>query len=73
MVDNYKGYVKEFDIINYTLFVTFFPHLIAGPILHHKEMMSQFKSKWTYAIRYRHIIMGVMIFGVGLFKKNNYC
>lgn len=32
-------------------------------------MMSQFKSKWTYAIRYRHIIMGVMIFGVGLFKK----
>ncbi|EOL9087217.1 MBOAT family protein [Enterobacter hormaechei] len=69
LVDNYKGYVKEFDIINYTLFVTFFPHLIAGPILHHKEMMSQFKSKWTYAIRYRHIIMGVMIFGVGLFKK----
>ncbi|EKS6389383.1 MBOAT family protein [Enterobacter hormaechei] len=69
LVDNYKGYVKEFDIINYTLFVTFFPHLIAGPILHHKEMMSQFKSKWTYAIRYRHIMMGLMIFGIGLFKK----
>jgi len=35
LVDSYKGKVKEFDLINYTLFVTFFPHLIAGPILHH--------------------------------------
>ncbi|EKY3225261.1 MBOAT family protein [Cronobacter dublinensis] len=69
LVDSYKGKVKEFDLVNYTLFVTFFPHLIAGPILHHKEMMSQFRSKWTYFIRYKNILMGLMIFGIGLFKK----
>ncbi|EPN1614189.1 MBOAT family O-acyltransferase [Cronobacter turicensis] len=69
LVDSYKGKVKEFDIINYTLFVTFFPHLIAGPILHHKEMMDQFRSKWTFFIRYKNILMGMMIFGIGLFKK----
>jgi D-alanyl-lipoteichoic acid acyltransferase DltB (MBOAT superfamily) len=69
LVDSYKGYAKEYDIINYALFVTFFPHLIAGPILHHKEMMTQFKSLWTVPIRYRNIMMGLMIFGIGLFKK----
>ncbi|RKQ38344.1 MBOAT family protein [Enterobacter sp. R1(2018)] len=69
LVDSYKGYAKEYDIVNYALFVTFFPHLIAGPILHHKEMMSQFKSLWTVPIRYRNIMMGLMIFGIGLFKK----
>ncbi|MDT3536094.1 MBOAT family protein [Cronobacter malonaticus] len=69
LVDSYKGKVKEFDIINYTLFVTFFPHLIAGPILHHREMMGQFRSRWTFFIRYKNILMGMMIFGIGLFKK----
>lgn len=69
LVDSYKGYAKEYDIINYALFVTFFPHLIAGPILHHKEMMTQFKSLWTVPIRYRNVMMGLMIFGIGLFKK----
>lgn len=69
LVDSYKGKVKEFDVINYALFVTFFPHLIAGPILHHKEMMNQFRSKWTFFIRYKNILMGMMIFGIGLFKK----
>ena len=69
LVDSYGGKAKEYDIINYALFVTFFPHLIAGPILHHEDMMSQFKSKWTLAIRYRNILTGLFIFSVGLFKK----
>lgn len=69
LVDSYKGLAKEYDFVNYALFVTFFPHLIAGPILHHKEMMSQFKSKWTLSIRYRNIFMGLFIFSIGLFKK----
>ena len=42
LVDSYKGDTKEYDLVNYGLFVTFFPHLLAGPILHHKEMMPQF-------------------------------
>jgi len=43
LVDSYRGEAKEYNFLNYVLFVTFFPHLIAGPILHHREMMSQFE------------------------------
>ncbi|MES0240572.1 MBOAT family protein [Citrobacter cronae] len=70
LVDSYYGKAKEYDLVNYALFVTFFPHLIAGPILHHKEMMSQFKSLSTVPMRYKNILMGLMIFGIGLFKKS---
>ena len=69
LVDSYRGEAGEYDFLNYALFVTFFPHLIAGPILHHREMMSQFKSRWTLAIRYRNIALGLFIFSIGLFKK----
>ena len=69
LIDSYRGEAKEYDFLNYALFVTFFPHLIAGPILHHREMMSQFKSRWTLAIRYRNIALGLFIFSIGLFKK----
>lgn len=69
MVDSYRGEAKEYNFLNYMLFVTFFPHLIAGPILHHREMMSQFESRWTLAVRYRNIVMGLFIFSIGLFKK----
>jgi len=69
LVDCYRGRVKEADPLNYTLFVTFFPHLIAGPILHHSEMMPQFASRWTMRPRYRNILFGLCLFGLGLFKK----
>jgi D-alanyl-lipoteichoic acid acyltransferase DltB (MBOAT superfamily) len=69
LVDSYRGEAKEYDFLNYALFVTFFPHLIAGPILHHGEMMSQFKSRWTLVMRYRNIALGLFIFSIGLFKK----
>lgn len=69
LVDSYRGEAKEYNFINYALFVTFFPHLIAGPILHHREMMPQFESRWTLAIRYRYIFLGLFIFSLGLFKK----
>lgn len=69
LVDSYRGEAKEYDFLNYTLFVTFFPHLIAGPILHHREMMTQFESRWTLAVRYRNILLGLFIFSIGLFKK----
>lgn len=69
LVDSYKGETKETDFLNYAVFVTFFPQLIAGPIVHHKEMMPQFASKWNWARNYRNIAMGVFIFSLGLFKK----
>ena len=48
LVDAYSGEVREYNFIHYSLFVTYFPHLIAGPILHHKEMMPQFARSETY-------------------------
>ncbi|MDY0194460.1 MAG: MBOAT family protein [Sulfurovaceae bacterium] len=69
LVDAYRGEVKEMDYLNYTLFVTFFPHLLAGPILHHKEMMPQFDSVKSKIINYRNISAGLFLFSIGLFKK----
>ena len=69
LVDSYKGETKEYDFLNYALFVTFFPQLIAGPIVHHKEMMPQFASKWNLVKKYKNIALGLFIFSLGLFKK----
>ncbi len=69
LVDSYKGYTKENDFVNYSLFITFFPQLIAGPIVHHKEMMPQFASKFSYIKNYKNIALGLFIFSIGLFKK----
>jgi len=69
LVDSYRGQTSEYDFLNYALFVTFFPQLIAGPIVHHAEMMPQFASKWNLIKRYRNISLGLFIFSVGLFKK----
>jgi D-alanyl-lipoteichoic acid acyltransferase DltB (MBOAT superfamily) len=69
LVDAYRDEIKEMDYLNYTLFVTFFPHLLAGPILHHKEMMPQFDAIKNKVINYRNISAGLFLFSVGLFKK----
>ncbi|MGI6723276.1 MAG: MBOAT family O-acyltransferase [Arcobacteraceae bacterium] len=69
LVDAYKNEAKEYNLVNYMLFVTYFPHLLAGPILHHKEMMPQFASKYNYVKNYRNIALGLFIFSIGLFKK----
>ena len=69
LVDSYRGETREYDFLNYALFVTFFPQLIAGPIVHHAEMMPQFASKWNTIKKYRHIATGLFIFSLGLFKK----
>ncbi len=69
LIDSYRGEAAEYDLLSYALFITFFPHLIAGPIIHHREMMPQFASRWGMIIRYRNILRGLFIFGIGLFKK----
>ncbi|WP_235048821.1 MBOAT family O-acyltransferase [Methylomonas sp. MK1] len=69
LVDAYKSYARELNIIHYGLFVTYFPHLIAGPVLHHKEMMPQFKNTETYRPKSINFAVGLTIFIIGLFKK----
>ena len=69
LVDSYRGETAEYDFLNYALFVTFFPQLIAGPIVHHAEMMPQFASRWNLVKNYKNIATGLFIFSIGLFKK----
>ena len=69
LVDAYGGLVIERSLLNYSLFVTFFPHLLAGPILHHKEMMPQFDAVRNKVLNYRNLSCGMFLFVVGLFKK----
>ena len=69
IVDSYRGETKEYDFLNYALFVTFFPQLIAGPIVHHKEMMPQFANIRNKTKNYKNIATGLFIFSIGLFKK----
>ncbi|MEA3492540.1 MAG: MBOAT family protein [Campylobacterota bacterium] len=69
LVDSYRGETKEYDFLNYANFVTFFPQLIAGPIVHHAEMMPQFAKSKNKIKNYRNIAMGLFIFFIGLFKK----
>ncbi len=69
LVDTYQGKVKEYNFIHYLLFVTYFPHLIAGPVLHHKQMMPQFNAAATYRISLENIAIGLTFFTIGLAKK----
>jgi D-alanyl-lipoteichoic acid acyltransferase DltB (MBOAT superfamily) len=69
LVDVYRGEVREYRIVDYFLFVTYFPHLIAGPIIHHKEMMPQFMKPAAEQINARNFMAGLVLFTIGLAKK----
>ncbi|OGT25452.1 MAG: hypothetical protein A3I77_03945 [Gammaproteobacteria bacterium RIFCSPLOWO2_02_FULL_42_14] len=69
LVDSYRGLVQKYHLLNYALFVTYYPHLIAGPIIHHKEVMPQFTKSSTFSFSYRNFSIGIILFSIGLFKK----
>ncbi len=69
LVDSYQGQTAEYDFLNYCLFVTFFPQLIAGPIVHHGEVMPQFERIRNVFVDYRRLALGLFVFALGLFKK----
>ena len=69
LVDSYKKEMKSYGFLNYAVFVTFFPQLIAGPIVHHSEMMPQFAQLKNKVKNYYNIALGLFIFSIGLFKK----
>jgi alginate O-acetyltransferase complex protein AlgI len=69
LVDTYKGETRESNFLHYCLFVTFFPQLIAGPIVHHKEMLPQFAKDIIYKLNYKNLAVGIAIFTIGIFKK----
>lgn len=69
LVDVRQGQAPETDFPRYCLFVVFFPQLIAGPIVHHREMLPQFAEDRTFAPRAENLAIGTTIFAIGLFKK----
>jgi len=69
LVDAWRGNVARYALPHYALFVTYFPHLIAGPILHHRDMIPQFESRRSKRPDPHLILCGLIIFAIGLFKK----
>lgn len=69
LVDTYKSDSKAYSLVDYSLFVTFFPQLIAGPIVHHSEMMPQFTSLKGKSNYIDLAAKGIFIFSIGLAKK----
>jgi alginate O-acetyltransferase complex protein AlgI len=69
LADSYKGLVKDFDLIYYGAFVTFFPQLISGPISHHKEIMPQMLDAERARVNPDNVAKGIFVFNMGLAKK----
>jgi len=68
LVDVYRDPAR-YGAVPYALFVSYFPHLIAGPILHHREMMPQFAAPSSFRFEWANLAAGLTIFAIGLFKK----
>jgi len=69
LADVAKGKVQERSFLAYVLFVTYFPHLVAGPVLHHAEMMPQFANQDNLRFHAGNFSLGITFFAFGLFKK----
>ena len=69
LIDTYLGKAKEHNFLQYCLFVTFFPQLIAGPIVHHQMMAPQFAKGVLRSLKLENLTVGFTTFIIGLFKK----
>lgn len=68
LADAYSGKVNGYRFRDYALFVLFFPQLIAGPIVHHSDILPQFKKRSEGKINI-NVLIGISCFSIGLFKK----
>lgn len=69
LVDSYRGQTKGYRFDEYALFVSFFPQLIAGPIVLHNEIIPQFRNSSKWRLCLANLSRGLYIFSLGLFKK----
>ncbi len=69
IVDRYRGKAKHYDLLNYSAFVTFFPQLVAGPIVLYDEVMPQFEDLKKREFNTETFTKGLWIFSIGLGKK----
>ncbi len=68
LVDCYKGYVNDFNLGRFSFSISFYPHLIAGPILHYSDVMPQLRGRIAFDAR--QFSQGLFLFAAGLFKKS---
>lgn len=69
IVDTYRGEIPGYSFVHYACFVTYFPQLIAGPIVTHDELVPQFLDKSKKKIDFDNMAKGIYIFTLGLSKK----
>ena len=69
LVDSYTGDTSRYKFQEFALFAVFFPQLIAGPIVHHTEMLAQFAKPEAFRVRWLNLSIGLTVFSIGLFKK----
>jgi alginate O-acetyltransferase complex protein AlgI len=69
LVDSYKNFFKKNDLVNYSLFVTYFPHLIAGPIINFKSVYPQLTNSSKFSLSWNSTSLAIVLFSIGLFKK----
>lgn len=69
IVDCYRGETKEYNVLDYLLFITFFPQLIVGPIVHHKDIVPQFASEQQGKFNAENFMFALFTFSIGCAKK----
>ncbi len=69
LVDAHDGLAEEAGFWDYALFISFFPQLVAGPIVHHREVLTQFRKEETFRPNLELIAVGLTVFVIGLAKK----
>lgn len=69
LIDSYRGETKDYGFLEYAAFVSFFPQLVAGPIVLHHEIIPQFRDEKRWRFDHDSFAHGLYIFAIGLFKK----
>ncbi|MDR1902718.1 MAG: hypothetical protein LBQ88_10615 [Treponema sp.] len=69
LVDSYRGLTRTYSILDYLLFITFFPQLIVGPIVHHGEVVPQFEDESKARLNWDNVAAGLFLFSIGCAKK----
>lgn len=69
LVDSYRGKTIGYNLLNYLLFITFFPQLIVGPIVHHSDVVPQYNNIEAKFPSYESLSKGLFLFSIGCSKK----
>jgi D-alanyl-lipoteichoic acid acyltransferase DltB (MBOAT superfamily) len=69
LVDTHQGRIERLRFWDHVLFISFFPQLIAGPIVRQHDMLPQLEARRNWSLRADYLAIGIALFSLGLFKK----